>query len=150
VDYTTQELAAFLNRAWNNAASGANTLPDQLIAEQQAALNFIATVGSLSHVSKNSTSQAYGGYNPGNLTVRQIVSIWTRLIEIHDDIKVKIVDAFTEAVIVIPADYDFDIDVFAQMKNFLRQQEMPRMPDIRDNRVPLARTVVYEVSGGPP
>jgi hypothetical protein len=27
---------------------------------------------------------------------------------------------------------------------------MSRLPDIRDNRVPLARTVVYEVSGGPP
>lgn len=129
-DFSTADLSAFLARAWMNAGAGANTLPDQLETERQAALAMLAPLGSLHYLSKNSTSQGYGGYNPGNLTLRQIVNIWGRLIEIHDDIKAKITDAFACASIPIPADYDFDNDVFAQMKNLLRQQELPQVPDI--------------------
>ncbi len=145
MDYTTEELQAFLNRAWLNASVDANSLPEQLLTEQQAALNFIASVGSLSHVSKNSTSQAYGGYNPGNLTMRQIVNLWTRLIEIYDDTKAAIVAAFATASIDIPDGFDFDPDVFAQMKNRLRVAgQADKMPDIRDLRVPLSRTATTE------
>lgn len=144
-DFTNDELLAFLNRAWNNAGQGANSLPDQLITEQQAALAYLAPVGSLSHLSKNSTAQGYGGYNPGNLTLRQIVNIWTRLTEIYADVKSQITNAFSQASIVIPGDYDFDNDTYVLMQKFIRASDSAiRQPDIRDMRIPLSRT--YEVS----
>lgn len=142
-DYTDDELLAFLNRAWQNAGDGANSLETQLVTEQQSALAFIAPVGSLSHVSKNSTAQGYGGYNPGNLTLRQIVNIWTALTRIYDQVKAQIISAFSTSAISVPGDYDFDPDVFAQMKNFIAaSNQASRLPDISYLRVPLCHSGV--------
>ena len=131
-DYTSDELLAFLNRAWNNAGADANSLPDQLVAEQQAAIAFIAPVGSVSHLSKNSTSLGYGGYNPGNLTIRQIVNIWTDLIRRYARVKDAIISA--AACAVPPVDltgFDFDDSVFCQMKNQLAIEcQADTVPDI--------------------
>lgn len=143
-DFTTADLSAFLARAWMNAGTEANTLPGQLETERQSALAMLAPLGTLSSLSKNSTSQGYGGYNPGNLTLRQVVSIWTRLIDIHDDVKAQITAAFAAAVIPIPSDYDFDNDVFSQMKTFLRVAgDAPQVPDLSQIRIPLVRTEVF-------
>ena len=114
-DFSTDDLLAFLNRSWNNASVEANTLGGQLVTDQQAALNFIAT-GSIQHVSKNSTSQGYGGYNPGNLSQRQITAIYTRLIRDFNETLNIITQKATAAGCTL-AGYDFDNDVFTALTN---------------------------------
>jgi hypothetical protein len=145
VDSNTDDLAAFLDRAWNNAKDGANALPEQLSIEQQAALNFIAPIGSVISVSKNSTSQSSGGYNPGNLTLRQVVGIWTKLIELYDEVKARIVSAAACDSVVLPDGFDFDGPVYQVMKSTLKVSgRVATSPDLRDLRVPLSRTETLE------
>ena len=148
MDIHTDDLAAFLDRAWNNASDRVNSLLAQLSIEQQAALNYIAPIGSVMSVSKNSTSQSSGGYNPGNLTLRQVVGIWTKLIQLYSDIQAKIVCAAADALVVIPAGFDFDDPIYAQMKMVLTLSgRVDKSPDLRDLRVPLSRTMEYDVVG---
>ena len=110
MDVSTDDLSAFLTRAWNNAKDGANTLPEQLEIEQQAALTLIAT-GSIASVGKNSAHQAYGNYNPGNLTQRQITSIYTQLKRAYYRLKDIITDKFNAAQIAI-GNFDFDVPIY--------------------------------------
>ena len=145
MDIHTDDLAAFLDRAWNNAKDAANSLPDQLSVEQQAALNYIAPVGSIMSVSKNSTSQSSGGYNPGNLTLRQIVGIWTKLIELYENVQSRIVSAAARDSVTLPAGFDFDGPVYQVMKSTLTVSgRVATSPDLRDMRVPLSRTETIE------
>ena len=132
MDITTQDISAFLARAWQRAGDAANTLPDQLESERQAALDMIAPLGSISSVSKNSTSQASGGYNPGNLTLRQIVSIWTDLIARYNRIQAKIVElAACASPAVDLTGFDFDGPVYTQMVNQLSiEADASGVPDI--------------------
>jgi len=145
VDSNTDDLAAFLDRAWNNASDNANSLLDQLSIEQQAALNYIAPVGSIMSVSKNSTSQSSGGYNPGNLTLRQVVGIWTKLIQLYSDVQSRIVSAAACDSVALPAGFDFDGPVYRVMKSMLTVSgRVATSPDLRDLRVPLSRTETEE------
>ena len=148
MDIHTDDLAAFLDRAWNNAAAASNTLLDQLSSEQQAALNYIAPVGSIMSVSKNSTSQSSGGYNPGNLTLRQVVGIWTKLIELYETVQARIIDAASDDAVAIPAGFDFDPSVYPIMKSVITSAgRVAIFPDLRDIRIPLSRT--YELASFP-
>lgn len=137
MDVNTDDLSAFLTRAWNNAQETANTLLPQLEAEQQQALTMLAS-GSVASLSKNTASQSYGGYNPGNLTHRQITNIFTTLIRQYQTLKDKLTcaieasDDFTEGV---PADYDYDPDIYALLtKYFQVSTQAARLPDITDLR----------------
>ncbi len=139
MDVNTDDLSAFLNRAWENAKNEANTLPGQLLIEQQAAINYIAT-GSLSTVGKNSTSQSYGGYNPGNLTHRQITEIFTILIRKEKECRNHIIACAERDDVTIPADFDLDPAVKDLIERALGVgSEATRIPDIRDLRIPLCR-----------
>jgi hypothetical protein len=129
-DFSTDDLLAFLNRSWTTAGNESNTLGPQLLADQQAAVNFIAPVGSLSHVSKNSTSQGYGGFNPGNLTIRQITAIYTRLLR---DFNATLSDITKKAVTAgcTITSYDFDNDVYNAMVSHYNAQSVENSrPDI--------------------
>ena len=119
MDVSTDDLSAFLTRAWNNAKDAANTLPEQLEIEQQAALTLIAT-GSIASVGKNSAHQAYGNYNPGNLTQRQITSIYTQLKRAYYRLKDIITDKFNAAQIAI-GNFDFDVPIYEAL---IRAPEM--------------------------
>ena len=119
VDVSTDDLSAFLTRAWNNARDAANTLPDQLEIEQQAALTLIAT-GSIASVGKNSAHQSFGNYNPGNLTQRQITSIYTQLKRAYFRLKDIITDKFNAAQIAIGS-FDFDVPIYQAL---IRAPEM--------------------------
>lgn len=141
MDVSTDDLSAFLARAWVLAPNNANTLRDQIVNEQQTALGMLAPVGSVAHVAKNSTSQSSGSYNPGNLTLRQVVNIWTQLLYLYDNCKDKIVDAFEDSAIQTPDDFDFDGSVFELMnKSLTVAGRTPTTPDLRDFRIPNART----------
>ena len=90
------------------------------------------TTGSIASVGKNSAHQAYGNYNPGNLTLRQIVNIWSDLIARYDRIKAKIIHVASKST--PPVDltgFDFDDPVFCQMKNQLAiENGANALPDI--------------------
>ena len=145
MDSNTDDLAAFLDRAWNNASDQANSLLEQLSIEQQSALNYIAPVGSIMSVSKNSTSQSSGGYNPGNLTLRQVVAIWTKLIQLYNDVRARIVSAAAYESVALSAGFDFDGPVYQVMKSTLTVSgRVATSPDLRDLRVPLSRTETTE------
>lgn len=138
MDVNTDDLEAFLNLAWQNAQDGANTLPAQLLAEQQAALALLAK-GSVQSVGKNSTSQSYGYYGPGNLTHRQITNAFTTLRRFYQVVKDKIVAAFATAGITIPDGFDYDQPVYDQLvKYFQVTAEADRLPDISQLRYPTA------------
>ncbi len=137
MDVDVELLEAFLNRAWNNAKEGANTLPEQLLIEQQNALNFIAS-GSLSSVSKNSAAQGYSGYNPGSLTQRQITRIFTTLIRYYQVVKDKIICEAAEAVVDLTG-FDFDQSVYDLLiKYFQVSTSADVLPDITELRFPKA------------
>lgn len=145
MDSNTDDLAAFLDRAWNNASDQANSLLAQLSIEQQAALDYIAPVGSIMSVSKNSTSQSSGGYNPGNLTLRQVVAIWTKLIQLYSDVQARIVASAKFESVVLPAGFDFDGPIYQIMKSMITiSGRVATSPDLRDLRVPLSRTETRE------
>lgn len=136
MDVNTDDLSAFLNLAWQNAQDGANSLPAQLLAEQQNALALLAK-GSVQSVGKNSTSQSYGYYGPGNLTHRQITNAFTTLIRYYQTVKDKIIGAFATARIDVPADFDFDQPIYDQLTKFFQVSEQaPRLPNIAELRYP--------------
>jgi len=140
VDVNTDDLSAFLNLAWQNASEAANSLSEQLLAEQQKALALIAS-GSVSSVGKNSANQSYGQYGPGNLTQRQITNIFTTLIRYYQVIKDKI--ACLAAHVVPPVDmsgYDYDPTIFSLLTQFFQvSTQAARLPDIADLRIPFGR-----------
>ena len=78
-DFSSDDLIAFLNLAWANCTNAANSLGAQLLVEQQNRLALFAPAGSISHVSKNSVSQAAAAYGPGGLSPRQITQIFSKL-----------------------------------------------------------------------
>lgn len=141
MDVNTDDLSAFLNLAWQKAGDSANTLPGQLLAEQQAALAFV-TAGSLSTVSKNSTSQSYAFYGPGTFTHRQITAIFTTLIRQYQAMKDKIICAAANADVTLETDYDFDRPIYDLLvKYFQVSTASPQIPDIREMRIPICSGV---------
>ena len=144
MDVSTDDLSAFLTRAWNNAKAGANTLPDQLETEQQAALNLIATAGSIASVGKNSAHQAYGNYGPGNLTSRQITQIYTRLKRDYFTLKKMIQDAFANAAISITGTFDFDDPIYDGLIRWYDLNETAEIrPSIINLNLPVRHGGVY-------
>jgi hypothetical protein len=122
-DVNTDDLAAFLDSAWNAAGAAANTLPQQLQIQQQAALQLIST-GSVASVGKNSAHQSMGGYSPGNLTQRQITAIYTTLIRFYQVVLDKINAAGVRDGVEFPNGYDFDPPVYAILTQFLQSSAM--------------------------
>lgn len=106
-DIANEIFLAFLQRSWLNAKDSANSLRDQLVADQQAALALIAS-GSVASVGKNSTSQSYKGFGPGSLTQEQITRLFTRLISGYDAAKERIDCAFARAGKVVLDNFDYD------------------------------------------
>lgn len=146
MDVNTDDLSAFLNLAWQRAGDAANTLQEQLLKEQQAALNFVAT-GSLATVAKNSTSQSYAFYGPGTFTHRQITAIFTTLIRYYQTVKDKITAAAAQSAVVLDATFDFDAPIYALLtKYFQVSTSAAVLPDISDLRFPpCARSVGFPV-----
>jgi hypothetical protein len=144
VDVNTDDLSAFLNLAWQKAGDAANTLPEQLLKEQQAALTLIAT-GSVATVAKNSTSQSYGFYGPGNLTHRQITAIFTTLIRYYQTVKDKIIWAAAQSAVALDATFDFDQPIYDLLtKYFQVSTSAAVLPDITDLRFsPCARSTGF-------
>ena len=139
MDVNTDDLSAFLNLAWQNAKEGANTLSEQLLAEQQKAVSLLAS-GSVSSVGKNSASQSYGGYNPGNLTHRQITNIFTTLIRYYQTVKEKIIYEAEVAAIALDETFDFDQPIYDLLTRYFQvSTQAARLPDISDLRIPLDR-----------
>ena len=148
MDVNTDDLEAFLNLAWQNAKDAANTLPEQLLAEQQAALSLLAK-GSIASVGKNAANQSYGYYGPGNLTHRQITNAFTTLRRYYQTVKDKIVCAFAKADIAVPDGFDFDQPVFDQLIKFFQvSAQAARLPDITDLRIPINRWAGGFPTGG--
>ncbi len=148
MDVNTDDLEAFLNLAWQNAKDAANTLPEQLLAEQQAALSLLAR-GSIASVGKNSANQSYGYYGPGNLTHRQITNAFTTLRRYYLIMKEKIVCAFSKAGITIPAGWDFDQPVYDQLIKFFQvSAQATVLPDITELRYPMTRWAGGNSTGG--
>ena len=137
MDVSTDDLSAFLNRAWQRAKDGANTLPDELLAQQQSVLELLAA-GSIASLGKNSTSQSYAYYSPGTLTHRQIANIFTTLIRYYEVVKAKIVEAAAEASVSL-TDFDFDQPVYDLLNRYFQvSAQAARLPDIRDLRIPIS------------
>ena len=134
-DVSPEILSAFLNSAWNSAKDGANSLRDQLLNEQSAGLELIK-LGSIGSVGKNSTSQSYMGYGPGRITALQIVEAWSKLIEYYDGAKEIVLQGFTDAVITVPDDFDFDTSIYGLLTKAFQVGDSPRVPDIRLLRSP--------------
>lgn len=136
MDVNTDDISAFLNLAWQKAGDAANTLPAQLLAEQQAALAFV-TAGSLATVSKNSTSQSYAFYGPGTFTHRQITSIFTKLIRVEKETRNAILKAALRDGVTIAADFDLDPAVKDIMERYFGiSTEATQLPDITELRFP--------------
>lgn len=137
----TEDLAAFLNRAWQNAQDGANTLPAQLLSEQQAAVNYIAT-GSIGSVGKNSANQTYAFYAARTLTHVEITRLWTRLIRQEKEVRNYILKCATRDGVTIATDFDLDPAVKDLLERVLGvSTEATAIPDIRLIRVPLCPEV---------
>ena len=133
-------MLALLADAWQNAAAAANTLREQMVNEQ-VAVTGVLKAGPIASVGKNSTSQAYRGYQPGSISHVQLAEAWTRLLSFYDLIQSKLQDAFAEAVIPIPAGYDFDAPIHDLLNSFLRVQgQADVLPDLSTLRWPARRT----------
>ena len=89
MDIAVETLQAFLDDAWDAAASGANSFRDQLRAYEKGITAQFSSVGSLGSVSKNSTNQSYRGPGLGQYTVAQIQTAWRMLINLFDQTKEK-------------------------------------------------------------
>ncbi len=137
-DVSSEILSAFLNRAWNSAKNGANTLRDQLLSEQSAALELIS-LGSIGSVGKNSASQSYMGYGPGRITAVQITESWSRLIAYYDTVKTTIENADADSL--LDDSFDYDTPIYELITKALQSSaDAPRLPDIRDIRYPIEKT----------
>lgn len=80
---TTEDLQRLCDDAWDAAIDAANTFRPQLrIFESE--IGKLVSKGSLFSVSKNSSSQTYGGYSPGNLTQTELARAWRQLINLFD------------------------------------------------------------------
>lgn len=138
----SDEYAAWLTLAWNNAAQTANSLADQLVTEQQNALALIAGAGgSVMSVGKNSTHQAYSGFNPGSFTQRDITRIFSTLIRYYNQAKAAVTQAFACSADfnnTVPAGYDFDIPVYPLMQDAFAviAGEPTVLPDLTKLRLP--------------
>lgn len=84
MDIPTETLQLFLDNAWDDAPDAANTLRQQMRANERAAGSLFSSSGSLNSVSKNSASQAYRGASLGSLTLVQIQNGWRTLINGYD------------------------------------------------------------------
>lgn len=141
-DVSPQMLLAFLNDAWQRATDGANTLREQLVTDQVAALALVKQ-GSIASVGKNSASQSYKGYGPGSLTQVQIVEAIGNLLAFYDQVKSKIKAEFIASAdfdFTEPANFDYDAPCYDILtRNFTQQSagSSPSLPDIRDLRVPI-------------
>lgn len=137
----SDEYAAWLTLAWNNASQTANSLADQLVTEQQNALALIAGAGgSVMSVGKNSTHQAYSGFNPGSFTQRDITRIFSTLIRYYTEAKTIICRAAEEQGFTLDGNFDYDEPVYDYiLKFFTLVANTPTIPDIRDIRLPLNR-----------
>ncbi len=135
-DISSDLFLALLNDAWNNAQDAANTLRNQLLTEQSSALKFVKR-GSLTSVSKNSSSQGYRGYGPGGLTQTQAVEAYSALLGAYDSFKRKITCAIDAEDITIPDDYDYDTPIYDLLTRCLEDQSgFDVLPDITQLRLP--------------
>ena len=140
-DVSPQVMLAALNDVWMRASAAANSMRDQLAADHAAAYQLVKQ-GSIASVGKNSASQSYKGYGPGSLTQVQIVEIIGNLIGLYDQLKSKITRLFTrnaEFSNGVPADYDFDPDIYAQLTKLFTAQSSGAaqlLPDITGLRLP--------------
>ena len=133
-------MLALLADAWQGAAAAANTLREQMVLEQ-VAVTAVLKAGPIASVGKNSTSQAYRGYQPGSISHVQLAEAWTKLISFYDLVKAKLLDGFIEASIAVPADYDFDAPIHDLLNSFLRVQgQADVLPDLSTLRWPARRT----------
>lgn len=138
-DVSSDELSAFLDLAWNNAKDGANSLPEQLGIEQQNILQLIAG-GSIASLGKNSTHQAYSNYGPGSFTQRQIMGAFSTLKRYYFDAKDIITKAADEQNFALDGSFDFDVPVVDYIRKYFRLVvETPKIPDLRDLRLPMDR-----------
>lgn len=109
-----------LDDAWDAAPQQPNTLRDTLRGFEKSIIQLFRTAGSLSSVSKNSTSQSYAS-GPNALTPLQIQRAWRMLINAFDACKAEI-DAEGAAVPVDPQypGNDADPAVYARMQLLLQ------------------------------
>lgn len=128
-------LCGLLAAAWQKAAEGANTLRGQLLLEQ-ATISGLLAAGSVASVSKNSASQGYSQYGPGQITQVQLVEAYGNLIGSYDNTREKVVDAFCAADIDIPEDFDFDAPIYNLLTKALNAGDALVLPDITNLRLP--------------
>lgn len=84
MDISVETLQGFLDDAWDAAIDGAGTLRTQLRSYESQVTSLFSASGSISSVSKNSTSQSYRGPGVGSYTTAQIQSAWRMLINEYD------------------------------------------------------------------
>ena len=71
-----------LEDAWDDAPVGTLTLRGQLRANERAA-GLVVSGGSLSSISKNSSSHSYA-FGSGNITATEVANTWRELIDLFD------------------------------------------------------------------
>jgi hypothetical protein len=138
MDVSSQMLCGLLVAAWNKATEQANSLREQLLNEQGSATALVSA-GSLSSVSKNTASQGYSHYGPGQVTQVQLVESYGHLIAAYDNCKYHVEVAFDDAAIEIPGDYDFDKPIYDLLTKILNSTaDALVLPDITRLRLPRA------------
>jgi hypothetical protein len=113
-----------LDDAWDAAPAGANTLREQLRANEVTAGQILAA-GSLASVSKNSASQAWALSGPGAFTPAELVRAWRDLLNLFDSIS----DLMTRG-----AETVTDEAIYAEMKSQLRLSANSVSLDLRNLR----------------
>lgn len=118
------DLQRLLDDAWDAAPAGANTLREQLRANEVTAGQILAA-GSLASVSKNSASQAWALSGPGAFTPAELVRAWRDLLNLFDSIS----DLMTRG-----AETVTDEAIYAEMKSQLRLSANSVSLDLRNLR----------------
>jgi hypothetical protein len=145
-DVTPQVMLAALNDVWTRSAAAANTMRDQMANDHAEAFQLVKK-GSIASVGKNSANQTFKSYGPASLTQVQIVEIIGNLIGLYDQIKSQLTDLFTASAdfdYTVPAGFDFDPDIYAQMTKLFNAQSSGAaavLPDISQLRVPFVPSV---------
>lgn len=85
MDVSAETLQAFADNAWDVAKDDANSYRPQLRSYESSA-TILFSGGSISSVSKNSTSQSYRGPGVGSYTPVQIANSWRMLINLYDEV----------------------------------------------------------------
>jgi hypothetical protein len=102
---TTQDLQRLLEDAWDNAPDGALTLREELRRNERA-IGVLIAQGSLSSVSKNSSSQSYA-FGQGQLTTAEMARAWRVLINLFDR---------SQSIILAASLTNDDDTIYAEMK----------------------------------